>query len=224
MSGGPGIDSITGSVPDVVGAVLSISEAMKAGKGFVFNTAVFEIEHPSAPDARSSVPVPPASSSMAGRQGEGGNAEPIVNDGPTIFVLQSGAVGESGGIRSVAELRLRQVVYSGRSVVAVELHGLDRKFDLSLDAVAVEIVVSNADATGAQLTLKGFANPGGIGYAHFMGALHVQVDDRRRLTTRVLFASQSPEPESGTGIFGKTVRVTTSRGHIGVHIARTPLF
>jgi len=123
-----------------------------------------------------------------------------------------------------AQLGLRQILFASRSVFVVELRSLDPEYDEGFDAVLVELVASSADPGGAFLTLKGFANPGGLGYAHFSAGIGLRLDAEQNATTEVAFVSQAPPPQTNTGIFGQTVQLLNSNTHVLLRMYRTPLF
>jgi hypothetical protein len=223
------VGNIAGSGPDVIGAVLAVSEAMRAGKGFVFNTCAFEIETPTSGGADSGRPSSAASKTNSGSSpsaaGPAGsaNSTPTVRQGPSIFRITVGSAGQ-GGPTDAAQLGLRQITFPERTIGVVELRQLDPAFDSSFDAVVLEIVATVAGPESALLVLRGFANPGGKGYAHFSAAIHVRLGAGKHFATKVLFVSQAPPPQSGTGIFGKTVFVNDRGTEVRVQMEMTPLF
>jgi hypothetical protein len=147
--------------------------------------------------------------------------------GPTFLEVTSGAPGEGGGQLSVVRLALRQITATDQILGIVELQHLDEEFDEGGDSVAVELSVPEVapEPRTALLAIKGFANPGGLGYAHFEAAILVSTGTSTpRLTTRALFASQAPPPQPGSGIFGKTVFVDALADRVRIHMERRPLF
>lgn len=160
------LTDVTGSAPDVIGAVLGLSEALRAGKGFVFNSCVFTIATeeqtstaaPAQPaSAASQRPLAPQSSSAATPQRPTGTTHQA---GPTFLEVSSGSVGE-GGPSSVVRLGLRQVTGPDRVMGIAELKHLDEEFDAGGDSVAVELSVPEVapEPRTALLAIKGFANP-----------------------------------------------------------------
>ncbi|MGW4873751.1 hypothetical protein [Streptomyces chartreusis] len=228
------LGDVTGSVPDVIGSVLSITEALRAGKGFVFNTCTFTIKR--APAAQTSAPAsaatPPAKGAAPGKPLSQASPAPpqqqgiTASNGPLILEVKTGTPGEPGGVQQVAALGIRQLAAADRVIGVVELRHLNQEFDAGTDSVAVEINVVKAGSQAALLVIKGFANPGGIGYAHLLCGLLVSVDagPQPTLRSKVTFLSQAPEPQTGTGIFGKTVYVDDLGSHLEIRMQRTPLF
>lgn len=230
---GSGLGSVAGSGPDVIGAVLGLSEALRAGKGFVFNSCVFGIA--TADEASGASPAQPASAaSRTSPTGQPTSAatpprptDITVRSGPTFLEVTSGSAGE-GGPSSVVRLGLRQVSGADQVLGIVELQHLDEDFDAGLNSVAVELSVPEVAPSPrtALIAVKGFANPGGSGYAHFEAAILVSIGAgaQPQLATRPLFVSQAPPPQPGSGLFGQTVFVDSLADRVQLQLERRPLF
>jgi hypothetical protein len=228
------LGDVTGSVPDVIGSVLSIAEALGAGKGFVFNTCTFTIMREPAPQRSepASAAGPATKPAASGKPSSQASPAPpqqqriTASNGPLLLAVKTGTPGEQGGVQQVAALGIRQLVAEDRVIGVVELRHLDQEFDASIDSVAVEINVVEAGSRAALLVIKGFANPGGSGYAHFLCGLLVSIDAGAQpaMRSQVTFLSQAPPPQTGTGIFGKTVYVDDLGSRLEIRMQRTPLF
>ncbi len=222
---------VTGSLPDVVGMALGLSDAMSPDKGFAYNLCTFAIDLREAGggkegDGKDGEGKEKAPASMGAQPAASSSVQ--TRQGPVVFTVKLGSPGE-GGPRTVVEVGIREVASRDRIQGVLELRRLD-DFDTSiLNNLALEIVApeqSVADGS-ALLVLKGLVNPVGAGFAHFVGG--VLVTARRGSGTPVLearaqFVTQAPPTGAGAGIFGQVIVTQASGSAVSVWAYRAPLF
>jgi hypothetical protein len=161
---GSGLGDVTESAPGVLGAILGLSEALRA-QGLRVQLLRAR-DRRGGPDQRSAParpasaasqrPLAPQRSSSATPPRPTGTTDQA---GPTFLEVSSGSAREG---RSVVRLGLRQVTGPDQVMGIAELQHLDEKFDAGGDSVAAELSVPEV-APGprtALLAIKGFANPG----------------------------------------------------------------
>lgn len=192
-------------IADIGSFALGLSDALAADKGFSFNLCCFTLK-------------------LGDEVGQiEPQSQPIVSEGPVFFRVVTGTPGERGGVRSVVELGIRQIVNGKDLMGVVELRKLDG-FDTAIgDNLAVEVVAQELVPAGVVLVVKGFINPSGIGYAHFVGAVLVRAVDNRTFTTEGLFMTQVPSGQTGVGIFGKVMFSFAGETDLTVHAYRAPM-
>jgi len=187
-------------IADIGSFALGISEALAADKGFSFNLCSFTL------DLKEEVEHQPGSVKVD--FGEGGG-KVIVSYGPVFFSVLKGdpsnvleRSAEERRKLAAVELGIRYIV-SGRKLIGiVDLRTLDG-FDTAIgDNLAVEVVAQDFLPAGVVLVVKGFINPYGRGYAHFVGAVLVRVTKSAslmsgNLTILPLFIRQTPRADLG---------------------------
>jgi hypothetical protein len=198
-------------IADIGSFALGISDALAADKGFSFNLCYFTFD-------------------LVKEGGQTGSPEPqnqvVVSEGPIFFkvmrgrppeeesMMRGGGRGGSGSdspAPSAVELGIRQIVNGRKLIGIVELRKLDG-FDTAIgDNLAVEIVSQELLPSGVVLVVKGFINPAGNNYAHFVGAVLLQVTKSGNCTTKPLFIRQEPISEHG-GAVGKAIKPRLGEG------------
>jgi hypothetical protein len=164
-TGGPGLGDITGSVPDVVGMVLGLSEAMSAKEGFNVNNLVFILKL--------------ASGQQASAKGNQGSFTMLPPQHAFFRVQEITRKSDSfgGPVRAesddTVQVGLRCLRFQDNVICAVELRQLEGWDTKLFSQIALEVVVTEIN-DGALLTVFGFVDPAGAGFGRFIGQILCQ--------------------------------------------------
>jgi hypothetical protein len=180
---------VTGSVPDVVGMVLGVSEAMSASAGFNCSSCTFTLARPrpggsggpSSSAAGGEGPRNGQPASAATSRPSATSAQPVAfGPGPPFFsVRQPRTVTASlfGDPRASApetiQLGLRTIASDDTFVCTVELRHLEGWDTHIGDQMALELVPTTIP-NGVVLSIFGFADPVGSAFGRFYGSLFVE--------------------------------------------------
>lgn len=185
---------VTGSVPDVVSMALGVSDALAAGAGFNCSSLTIRFQLPEVKDetkpatavetktpSKSEKPV----TAVLAPKGGSTNAPTLLPAGPAILVigrfrdnLWSAVSADHPPTTNLSDrntsLGLR-VVKSGNLMVCtvclLQLQGWDTKIG---DQISMELTAPEASGTSTILSIFGFVNPMGVGFARFYGSLSVE--------------------------------------------------
>jgi hypothetical protein len=191
-----GLVGAAGSVPDVIQAIYTIAESLRAGKAFVVNSCIFAI------------PVPPGPAEQAKKKERGSaNAVSKVAPEPDTERHAQPILRVIKGRKTVAEISLRELVLPERIVGMIEVSKIDVDFDWSSNSIIVDLAATEAGEIkkpepagpygSVALSVRGFANPGGLGFAYFAAGIEVDAfgeGDYAQLRRRIVYISQSPSP------------------------------
>jgi hypothetical protein len=241
MATGEKVATLTGSVPDVVSMFLGISDAMAPDKGFAYNLCTFQIDLSDEKDdqqskqqassaARSADASNSCSAATVGSGGQAASSGRLQNrPGPTILVVKSGSVGESEGIRTVLEVGIHELATPDSVTGVVELRKLE-DFTSFVNTLAIEVAVAELTPIrqAALLVIKGLVNPGGVGYAHFVGGVLIRARQAGAGTPSLVcepqFITQAPPRARGAGLFGSVIETRASGDYLEVWMYRAPMF
>lgn len=236
-----GIGDVTGSVPDVVSMALGLSDAMAPDKGFAYNLCTFQLDlreeeqggqiekqptslaTPTTGNRTASV------ASLGSSQTSSSQAKLVTRPGPVIFAVRMGAVGESGGVKTVVEVGIQEISSLDRIAGVVELRKLEG-FDTSLfENLSIEVTAQEQQIVprGIILIIKGLINPAGFGFAHFVGGVLVSAvasAGRPYFVCKPQFMTQAPPRGAGTGIFGQVIETSHWGDRLEVWTYRAPIF
>jgi hypothetical protein len=165
---GTGLFDVIGSVPDIVGALATVADQMKAQEGLAYNLYTFRIPRP--PSSGESPPSAPATRKQS--------IVPVMGvtweDVPILSLSAPSALPVTSRLELSFCLRLfRRQKESVHEVGAVALHYADG-FDSAIgDQAGVEFGGVDLDEHGHIVGFKGFVNPMGRGHVDFSGAVIV---------------------------------------------------
>lgn len=181
------IENITGSVPDVTGMVLGLADALSAKEGFSYNLCIFKLP---LGDEAGVQQTQKQSATLPSQQTSASSAATAVvpsliktptaiANKPTILEARGtfGYPGE-GKVMTRALITVNGTKSSEAVICVVALESL-KGFNTKLGSQMSIEVGWEACPGGAILVIKGFLDPAGSGYAHFLGQVFIRIDTSR---------------------------------------------
>ena len=204
----PTFPEITGSASDVTGAILSLGDQLSAAAGLTYNLVTFAL---TARDAAPPTQPRDSAATKGSKQGSSAAQRSALRavglptsdsflqiEGRTGFFMGQRFI---AGTLSEARFAVRAVRSEGLILGAptlIKQEGFSTKIG---NQVSVEFAAQSLKR-GAILTVKGFLDPVGTGFAHFFGQLLVDVDKGKVLTAPLsrLNVVQPPPLRDASGL------------------------
>ena len=208
----PGIKvpSVTGSIPDVVGMVLGLADALSAKEGFSYNLCTFSLS--SSNDAedkpakkKSAALDSPKAPDSAGTSPS--NTPTVISDKPVLLEAQ-GYFGylDSNKVTARAVIGIRQIKTSTNIICTVSLEVLEG-FNTKLGTQMTVEVGAQVCPGGVMLVIKGFLDPADIfGYAHFLGHIFVTLGpSQNSVVTKTIGQLQLVQATTNPGVIRRAL-------------------
>ena len=189
----PSTLAAVGSVADIVSTGLSISEAMSADAGFSCNSLTIRFKlpegkkQPKPVTAATPADKKTAKPSSAHEQPTSSGGEPkLLSPGPTILNISRKAPTRGGyDPNSDISLGLRVVKWDNMLVCTLNLITLKGWNTRLGDQIRIEFTAPDSIGATNILSIFGFVNPFGPGFARFYGSLSIEATDTKVITKPV---------------------------------------